>query len=123
MPLLRHIAGVPTATEQRCVRCCEVIQSRGQLRRIGASIGDEPYWPSQEVNGGTFPGDGEIEDCKPVDLSALSAREYPVLLAPGKYSEHKSWGNSKLSYPCGHCGMSFQYGNHIGKEHLPVELL
>jgi hypothetical protein len=23
--LVRHVAGVPTATEQRCIRCCEVI--------------------------------------------------------------------------------------------------
>lgn len=25
--LVRHIAGIPTATEQRCVRCCEGIRT------------------------------------------------------------------------------------------------
>ena len=39
MPLLRHIAGFPTATEQRCVRCCEVIIEMEN---------DLPCWPGQQ---------------------------------------------------------------------------
>ena len=38
--LVRHIAGIPTATEQRCVRCCEVIATK----RNGALI-----WPGSIV--------------------------------------------------------------------------
>ncbi len=65
MPLLRHIAGTPTATEQRCIRCCDV---------IGCNVGvfaRGPYWPGQEVIDMTeaWTGtDGAQEDCKPVDL-------------------------------------------------------
>lgn len=58
--LIRHIAGVPIATEQRCVRCCEVI-----LR----SMEQDPAWPGSEVEE-IGPGPLEtIEDCKAVDLS------------------------------------------------------
>jgi hypothetical protein len=39
MALIRHIAGIPTATEQRCVRCCEVIAEEGN---------DLPCWPGQQ---------------------------------------------------------------------------
>ncbi len=64
MSLVRHIAGIPTATEQRCVRCCEVIR-------------DVPpdydgivmaWWPGRAA----FTGEGKRSavDCAPYDPQA-----------------------------------------------------
>lgn len=63
MPLMRHIAGVPTPTEQRCVRCCEVIAELGDPSRY-------PDWPGQQTLGGPRDWLQPYEDCKPVDLNA-----------------------------------------------------
>jgi len=66
------------ATEQRCVRCCEVIQSRGQLRNIAASISDEPAWPGAELTTGYAEiTPGPIHECSPVDLT----RKLPTPMA------------------------------------------
>ena len=43
MSLVRHLAGIPTATEQRCIRCCEVI--RGRMKYVPVYA----YWPGEEV--------------------------------------------------------------------------
>ena len=59
--LVRHIAGVPTATEQRCVRCCEVIASDDPLAH-------NPSWPGTVVLRGCR-SKKPPEDCKPVDLN------------------------------------------------------
>ncbi len=40
MSLVRHIAGIPTATEQRCIRCCEVIRNANNFA---------PAWPGSNV--------------------------------------------------------------------------
>lgn len=127
--LIRHIAGVPTATEQRCVRCCEV---------LGDNKGTSPTWPGEttydltgeccEACGRTMQPHGvgqmfcrecreilpvAMEDCKPVDLNTVELRESaPVAIAPGVYPVHKFWGRLKM-YPCGSCGMSFESGNHL----------
>jgi hypothetical protein len=82
MPLIRHIAGIPTATEQRCVRCCEVIRVRS------AKDFTYPAWPGEDCCGDLsiknhYCTDG-FEDCKPVDLSQ---REYGVCAYCGKSND------------------------------------
>ena len=65
MALIRHIAGIPTATEQRCVRCCEVIST---LEHEGACC-----WPGSEHLTGLvgFLGNKMIADCTPHDPHAI----------------------------------------------------
>lgn len=63
--MILHIAGVPTATEQRCVRCCEVIAK--------IPDGPHPFWPGQSV---AFEY-GLSQYCEAVDLSR---RDMPVEL-------------------------------------------
>lgn len=65
MPLMRHIAGVPTPTEQRCVRCCEVIATR--------ESGKLPTWPGDEARTGVvmvIKGALIQGECQPVDMNA-----------------------------------------------------
>jgi hypothetical protein len=57
-----HIAGVPSATEQRCVRCCEVIATHQQ----GILNSSFPTWPGKEVIVG--PCGGAVTECKAVEL-------------------------------------------------------
>lgn len=63
MPNISHIAGLPSATEQRCVRCCEVIAKNSGISLVAVF----PWWPASEALVG--PIGGAVEDCKPVDLS------------------------------------------------------
>lgn len=113
MPLIRHVAAVPTATEQRCVRCCEVIAQRGN-----PVFSCDPFWPgvdcvTNDIRTPT-PKHYPPQDCKPVDLTERGHDiNAPVAISPGKYSAHRFWGDPTLHYPCGHCGMSFQSGNHV----------
>ncbi len=88
MPLLRHIAGIQTATDQRCIRCCEVIKTKR-----GSSTGESmPFragicvfmWTGENAGPAeqAFYGDGpqydrwDAEDCKPVDLSPREGDAY-----------------------------------------------
>ena len=59
--LIRHIAGIPTATEQRCVRCCKVIRM---------APGPRPEWPGSEPFYGVLDDLAPV-DCTPVDLCAI----------------------------------------------------
>ena len=61
--LIRHVAGVPTAHEQRCLRCCEVIATKSDKLTRSAF----PSWPGAPMVAG--PCGGDVQDCKPVDLS------------------------------------------------------
>lgn len=54
---LLHIAGIPTAKEQRCIRCCEVIRIKDN---------GFPAWPGAPVSYPPFAG--EDTPCKAVDL-------------------------------------------------------
>ena len=70
--LIRHIAGVPSATEQRCVRCCEVIDTRSPESADGDyeyDHEDRPAWPGSAVLSNPGIGWSAHEDCKPVDLN------------------------------------------------------
>lgn len=120
MPLIRHIAGVPTATEQRCVRCCEVI-ARNDFNSTG------PSWPGVTRVAGQITGSVAFEECGSVDLLPKEitpeAARYPISLGPGFYSKHTFWGDPKLPYPCGSCGMSFKDGSHISPENIADVLL
>ena len=77
--LIRHIAGVPTATEQRCVRCCELI--------VLAERHSNPIWPGAYLDRATLRGKpGGMVDCTPVDLcpryffgEATKSAEDPIL--------------------------------------------
>lgn len=66
MNALRHIAAIPSATEQRCIRCCAII-SRKQQSTIGAA------WPGAyvtEIGGKLFSGHAANgADCVGVDLN------------------------------------------------------
>jgi len=115
--LLRHIAGVPrNRAEMRQV--LRVIQSRGQLRRIGASIGDEPYCPLRRLmaNFQRWRDRG----LQTVDLSALSARISMLLVL--EISEHKFWVTQSSAI---HAALRNVFS--VRKSHwegtLPVELL
>jgi len=57
--LVRHIAGIPTATEQRCVRCCEVVAKKP----------NSCWWPGATAYSGLGSRPMDVEDCKPVDLN------------------------------------------------------
>lgn len=64
---LRHIAGMSTATEQRCIRCCEIIARKG-----ASSQG--PSWPGAAViviGDRVFSGHvaATADDCEAVDLN------------------------------------------------------
>ena len=59
--LVRHVAGVPTATEQRCVRCCEVIRV--------AALNRKSEWPGAMVMTGDDTAIGKPQDCAAVDLN------------------------------------------------------
>lgn len=85
MSLVRHIAGVPTATEQRCVRCCEVIaEAKGSAQVMpspfepGRIIFQHSGCKSYAVPPGFF--EWGSEDCKPYDPqaegSSKSAQEW-----------------------------------------------
>ena len=70
MALIRHIAGIPTATEQRCVRCCEVIGATDH------KLGNGPFWPGGRVIlGGPAPAvvfdNTNATDCTPHDPHAI----------------------------------------------------
>jgi hypothetical protein len=66
MGAIRHIAAIPSDTEQRCLRCCEVIVKAG---RFGGAcwfpgsrvvrIGDRSFAATIQV---------QATDCKAVDL-------------------------------------------------------
>ena len=64
--LVRHVAGFPTATEQRCVRCCEIIRTRESCT---------PSWPGIEVVMGSYEGpvmdSRNSIDCAPHDPHAI----------------------------------------------------
>lgn len=67
MAWIKHIMAVPTASEQRCLRCCEVISDRSE--------GDACYWPGRHVviSGRdritAFADEMDVPDCVAVDLS------------------------------------------------------
>ena len=61
MSLVRHVAGIPTATEQRCVRCCEVIRDM-QESYSGIVMA---WWPGRSAFTGE--GKGSAIDCTPHD--------------------------------------------------------
>ncbi len=68
MALIRHITGIPTETEQRCVRCCEVIINDGDEKR--------PFWPGKafmQERGVAYAIDKHIDaiDCTPHDPHAV----------------------------------------------------
>jgi hypothetical protein len=71
--LVRHIAGIPTATEQRCVRCCEVI-----IKAPGYCMFPGNLWLPF-----TLGQIKEIIDCTPVDLCARVPIEPPIPLYDG----------------------------------------
>lgn len=60
MALIRHIAGIPTASEQRCVRCCEPVNAEDE----------GPSWPGAEVWTGSGP-QSTLTDCQPHDAKAV----------------------------------------------------
>ncbi len=64
MSLVRHIAGIPTATEQRCVRCCEVIRDVAEDYQ-GIVMA---WWPGRSAFVGE--GKGSSMDCTPYDPHA-----------------------------------------------------
>lgn len=65
MSLVRHLAGIPTATEQRCIRCCEVILSLDQNGR-------QCLFPGQGTHtGGLVEMGGDCVDCTPHDPHAI----------------------------------------------------
>jgi hypothetical protein len=60
---VRHIAGIPEADTQRCVRCCEVISQR--------KSGGKPHWPGSYlvvVGNQTFVNHPGAADCVGVDV-------------------------------------------------------
>lgn len=63
MNLIRHVAAIPTATEQRCLRCCEVIKIQGN---------NMPQWPTMHIYRGPdpWPSLHEAVDCTPHDPHA-----------------------------------------------------
>ena len=76
--LIRHIAGIPTATKQRCVRCCKVIRR--------TTVGTFPLWPGfLVVMLDRYDAKPQYDtpaavDCTPVDLCARVPIEAPIPL-------------------------------------------
>jgi hypothetical protein len=66
MALIRHIAGIPTATEQRCVRCCEVIRDNPE-DYVGVRMA---WWPGHTAFTGEGKGSSAV-DCTPHDPHAI----------------------------------------------------
>ena len=66
--LVRHVAGIPTATEQRCVRCCDLLFT--SKNRVF------PFWPGEiiaDMASGMYPGSYVTlpgNDCTPHDPHA-----------------------------------------------------
>ena len=74
--LIRHIAGIPTATEQRCVRCCKVIRRYHNYMNKPTTVGTFPLWPGLlVVMLDRYDAKPQYDtpaavDCTPVDLCA-----------------------------------------------------
>ncbi len=65
MPIIRHIAGLPTETEQRCVRCCEVIWTLDKDGRMC-------FFPAQNMlSKAPINMRSEAIDCTPHDPHAI----------------------------------------------------
>jgi hypothetical protein len=79
--LVRHIAGIPTTTEQRCVRCCRPLV---RIKGGGMATNEmHPYFPGQvvAVDGMIGINSANIDglDCTPVDLCArVAAIQAPI---------------------------------------------
>ena len=82
MALIRHIAGVHTATEQRCVRCCDVIHSTARHARA--------IWPGEKhiKNHFDLPYEEGARDCTPYDPKAdgvMGHATCETLIAPAEH--------------------------------------
>lgn len=66
MSLVRHIAGIPTPTEQRCIRCCQVIRRWGAL---ALWPGEPALMTGRRLRSAMFVaiGNERITDCTPHD--------------------------------------------------------
>lgn len=63
--IIRHIAGIPTPTEQRCVRCCEVISKSKEDAFC--------RWPGEITEC--------VPDCTPHDPHAIDEDDYELAAA------------------------------------------
>ena len=77
MNTFRHIAGIPSKDEQRCVRCCEVIVSRKAVGLVN-NFCAFPGSAAVVIAGRLFADHPTAVDCEAVDLS----KREPVEVAP-----------------------------------------
>ena len=85
--LIRHIAGIPTASEQRCVRCCKVIRRyHNYMNKSITWWWRFPLWPGLlVVMLDRYDAKPQYDtpaavDCTPVDLCARVPIEAPIPL-------------------------------------------
>jgi hypothetical protein len=82
--LIQHIAGIPTATEQRCVRCCKVIRRYHNYTNKPTTVGTFPLWPGLLVvmldryDAKPQYATPAAVDCTPVDLCARETSGGPL---------------------------------------------
>lgn len=89
-----------------CAACADFTHDQAaMIKKIRFEITNKRYWEDREFG-------AKLQSL--VDRSTGASESVrPTMISPGEYTRHKFWGSPELTYPCGHCGMSFRDGNHF----------